>query len=316
MKLIVTIPAFNEENKIQSVIKEIPRQISGISEVGVLVVDDGSTDQTAEKAKEAGADYVVKNKSNKGLALTFSRAQELALKLGADIIVNTDADFQYNQTEIPKLIEPILTGEADIVLGDRQVKKLKHMKLGNKFGNLLGSWLIRKITSSTIIDASTGFRAFSREAALRLNVTSFHTYTHETLIQAIDKRLTIVQIPVEFRKREGKSRLIASIKSHIFKAMVTIIKTFTVYKPLRVMLSMGGLIFGAGLLLVLRFFYYFFFTASGGSGHIQSLILAAVFMLIGFQTCVLGLIASAIGVSRKLLEDILYRLKKNEYKQN
>ena len=314
-RLIITIPAYNEEKNIQKVIQEIPRQIQGIDEVKILVLDDGSSDNTVEAAKNAGADFVISNKTNQGLATTFKRALEQAIKLGADIIVNTDADFQYNQTEIPKLIQPILEHKADLVLGNRQIKKLDHMKAGNKYGNLLGSWLIRKLTQLPIIDASTGFRAMTRDIALKLNILSFHTYTHETLIQAADQKWTIAQIPIEFRKREGKSRLIQNLWNHIFKALITIVKTFTLYKPLRVLLTCGSLILGLGAILILRFLYFYFLTLNGGSGHIQSLILAAVFILVGFQIMILGLIASAIGANRKILEEILYLSKKQEFKK-
>ncbi|MDP2918570.1 MAG: glycosyltransferase family 2 protein [bacterium] len=310
-KLIIIIPAYNEEKTIANVIREIPRKICGISEVLVLVSDDGSVDRTVEKAREAGADFIISH-PNLGLAFNFKTALEEALKLGADIIVNIDADNQYNGQEISRLIRPILERKADIVLGDRQVASLSHMPWGNKYGNMLGSWFIRKLLGMNIIDASTGFRAFSREAALRLSVMTRHTYTHETLIQAADQGLRMAQIPIEFRKREGRSRLIANLRSHIVKTGLTILRTFTVYKPLRVMLSFGLVLFLIGTFFILRFFY--FWWTMGGAGHIQSLIIAAVFMLIGFQTIVLGLVASAIGWSRKMLEEVLYRIKKQEFK--
>ncbi len=310
-KLVVTIPAYNEEKTIARVIAEVPRSIPGIVEVLVLVADDGSTDQTVARAQKAGADFITSH-PNRGLAFNFRSALEEALKLGADLVVNIDGDAQYNGQEIPKLIHPILCGKADIVLGDRQVAKLDHMPLGNKYGNMIGSWVLRKLTKKNIIDASTGFRAFSREAALRLNVMTSHTYTHETLIQAADQHLKMAQVPVEFRKRIGRSRLISSLRTHIFKAGITLLRTFIVYKPLRVMLTVGGILFLVGFALIVRFLFYYF--GDQGQGHIQSLILAAVFMMIGFQTIVLGLVASAIGWSRKLQEEILYRLKKQEFK--
>lgn len=310
-KLVVTIPAYNEEKTIARVITEIPRSIPEITEVFILVADDGSTDQTVARAQKAGADFIISH-PNRGLAFNFKSALEEALKLGADFVVNIDADAQYNGQEIPKLIKPLLRRQADIVLGDRQVAKLDHMPFGNKYGNMIGSWVLRKLTKKNIIDASTGFRAFSREAALRLNVMTSHTYTHETLIQAADQHLKMAQVPVEFRKRIGRSRLISSLRTHIFKAGITLLRTFIVYKPLRVMLTVGGILFLVGFALIIRFLFYYF--GDQGQGHIQSLILAAVFMMIGFQTIVLGLVASAIGWSRKLQEEILYRLKKQEFK--
>ncbi len=311
-KLIVIIPAYNEEKTIGRVIQEIPRQILGIAEVLVLVADDGSSDETVERARAAGADFIISH-SNTGLAFNFKIALEEALKLDADIIVNIDADAQYNGQEIPRLIQPILQRKAEIVLGDRQVAKLEHMPFGNKYGNILGSWFIRKLLNLNIVDASTGFRAFSREAALRLSVMTRHTYTHETLIQAADQGLRMVQMPIEFRRREGHSRLISNLRSHIIKTGLTIIRTFTVYKPLRVMLSLGLVLFVIGFAFIVRFLY--FWTVAEGQGHIQSLIIASVFMMIGFQTIVLGLVASAIGWSRKMMEEILYRLKKQEFRR-
>lgn len=309
--LIVTIPAYNEEKTIGKVIREIPRKIFGIDKIFILLADDGSQDKTVERAQEAGADFIISH-PNRGLALNFKMALEEALKLGADIIVNIDADGQYDSEEIPKLIKPILERRAEIVLGDRQIRKLSWMSFGNKYGNILGSWFLRKLTGLNIIDASTGFRAFTREAALRLSVMTRHTYTHETLIQAADQDLPMAQVPVEFRRRQGRSRLISNLRSHIFKASITIIRTFTVYKPLRVMLTLGGILFLIGFVLIIRFLYFWF--VAGGAGHIQSLIIASVFMMIGFQTIVLGLVASAIGWSRKLKEEILYRIKKREFR--
>lgn len=309
-KLIVIVPAYNEEKTIGQVISEVPRQIRGVSETLILVANDGSRDKTVEVARAAGADFVISH-PNMGLALNFKMAIEEALKMGADIIVNLDADNQYNSAEVPKLIEPIVEGAADVVLGDRRVARLPHMPAGNKYGNMLGSWFIRKLLGLNIIDASTGFRAFSREAALRLCIMSNHTYTHETLIAAADQKMRMAQVPIEFRKRHDHSRLISNLRTHIFKTVITIIRTFTVYKPLRVMLSLGSVLFLFGVIFIARFIY--FWMTGDGSGHIQSLIISSVFMMIGFETIVLGLIASAIGWSRKLLEEILYRIKKQEF---
>jgi glycosyltransferase involved in cell wall biosynthesis len=208
MKLVVTIPSYNEEHSLAPVMAEIPRNIPGIDQVQILVVNDGSTDHTADIATQAGADEILSHKHNMGLAQTFRDGLNEALNMGADIIVNTDADFQYNGTEIPKLIAPILEGKADIVLGDRQVDHLDHMPRGNLWGNKLATHVTRWATGLPIRDAQTGFRAFSREAALRMNLTGDYTYTQETIIQAANKNLIIEQIPVEFRRREGKSRRI------------------------------------------------------------------------------------------------------------
>ncbi|MBU0707634.1 glycosyltransferase family 2 protein [Patescibacteria group bacterium] len=311
MKLFVTIPAFNEAENIERVIREIPRNIPGVESVSVLVVDDGSSDQTVECARSAGADFVISNGTNKGLAYTFQRLIRESLIRGADIIVNTDGDNHYNQSRIPDLIQPILESKADIVIGDREVRQLEYMPAANKYLNLLGSFFVsRMIGLKKTLDVSSGFRAYTREAALRISILSKHTYTHETLIQALDHNLTIASVPIKARKVNRKSRLISNIPKHLVKSLVVIFRVFTIYKPLRVMSGLGLLIFLPGLVLIFRFLYFYFFTARGGEGHIQSLIIAAILILLGFQIFVLGLIASAIGWNRKMQEEILYHQKK------
>ena len=310
MKLIITIPAFNEEKTIAAVIKEIPRQIIGVDTVEVLVLNDGSSDNTVAVAKEAGANYVVSNNQNKGLAFTFRRALEGALDRGADIIVNTDADNHYNQSAIPKLIQPLLDKKADIVIGSREVKQLSGMPKTNKYGNLLGSWFVCKLANLPKLDVSSGFRAYSREAAMKINVLSPHTYTHETLIQAHDHRLTIVEIPIPARQVERKSRLIKSVPRHLLKSLAVIFRTFTLYKPLRVFTAIGAILFIVGAIPLIRFAYFYF--NGTGEGHIQSLIIGTMLVLIGFITVVMAMLASAIGWNRKLIEEVLYKLKKLE----
>ncbi len=316
MKIIVTIPAFNEAANITEVITEIPRRINGVDKVEVLVIDDGSTDRTVELAKQAGADYVLLNGVNKGLAYTFQRLIEEALQRGADIVVNTDGDNHYNQSRISELVAPILEKRADIVIGDREVKKLEHMPAANKYFNLIGSYCVsRMIGLKKTLDVSTGFRAYNREAAMRISIFSKHTYTHETLIQALDHNLAIAQVPIRARKVTRKSRLISNIPKHLVKSLIVIFRVFTIYKPLRVLSTLGLCVFLPGFILVLRFLYFYFFTARGGEGHIQSLIIAAIFILLGFQIFILGLIASAIGWNRKMSEEILYRIKKESLKE-
>lgn len=310
MKLVVTIPAYNEENTIAEVIHEIPRQIFGIDKIEVLVLNDGSTDNTVNVAKNAGADYVISNPKNKGLAFTFQRALDEALARRADIIVNTDADNHYNQTKIPELIQPILEKKADLVIGDRQIGKSKEMKALNKYGNLLGSFFVCKFVNLSKLDVSSGFRAYSRETALKLNVLSSHTYTHETLIQAKDKNLTIASVPIPARKVLRESRLIKSIPRHITKSLWVVFRIFTLYKPMRVFSAFGGLIFITGLIPIIRFLYFYF--TIGGQGHIQSLIIGAILCLIGFNTIVMAFLASAIGWNRKLIEEVLYQIKKGK----
>ena len=314
MKLIITIPAYNEEETIAKVIKEIPRSIEGINEVKVLVINDGSTDRTVEIAEEAGADYVISNPGNQGLALSFRKGLENALKLGADIIVNTDADFQYNQTEIPKLIRPILENKAEMVIGNRQVETLSHMNWANKYGNIFGSWVLRKMLKNNVIDASSGFRAFSKECALRLNILSGHTYTHETIIQCVMKKMRIVEVPIEFRKREaGTSKLIQSIPAHIKKSAATIIRIYLTYEPFKTFSRIGSFIFLIGAFFYLRYLWFYFLGRSGG--HIQSLLLGVTLTIIGVLIIILGFIADLIATNRRIDEEILYKLKKKEYEK-
>jgi glycosyltransferase involved in cell wall biosynthesis len=239
MKLVVTIPSYNEENSISKVIKEIPRKIKGVDLVEVLVINDGSVDNTSEEAKKAGADKIISHKKNLGLGITFRDGLEEALNMGADIIVNTDADFQYNGEEIPNLIEPILEGTADIVIGDRQIATLSHMPKGKMIGNKLATWVTRRVTGLPIRDAQTGFRAFSRDAALKMNLTGNYTYVQETLIQAANKNLVVEQIPVEFRKRSDKSRLISNLFSYAKSAGVTIVRSYRDYQPFKVFTAIG-----------------------------------------------------------------------------
>ncbi|MFA6512064.1 MAG: glycosyltransferase family 2 protein [Patescibacteria group bacterium] len=313
MRLVVTIPAYNEEATIAGVIREIPRTIPGITDVRVLVMNDGSKDRTSDVAREAGADEILMHAGNKGLAKTFQDGIECALAMGADIVVNTDADNHYDQSRIPELIAPILEGRADVVVGGREVDKLEDMKTVNRQGNKLGSWLVSRIIGrKDTLDVSTGFRAYNREAALHMHVFSRHTYTHETIIQALDQQLTVVEVPIKARPVARKSRLIKSLPSHIVRSLIVIFRIFTLYKPLRVMTIIGGIIFACGLAFIVRFFWFYFFAANGGEGHIQSLILASALIILGFQIFIIGLLASAIGWNRKLLEEILYRIKKEQ----
>jgi glycosyltransferase involved in cell wall biosynthesis len=317
MKLVVTIPAYNEAPTIAGVIAEIPRSIDGITDVIVQVIDDGSRDGTADVARAAGADVVISHIGNKGLAKTFQDGIEHALLLGADIIVNTDADNHYNQSRIPDLIRPVVERRADVVIGGRVVSELEHMPSANRYLNQLGSKVVSRLLGlDETLDVSTGFRAYSREAALKLHVFSRHTYTHETLIQSIDQQLTVVEVPIPARKVERKSRLIESIPSHIVRSLVVIFRVFTLYKPLRVMTIIGGVIFSIGAAFVARFLYFYFFTANAGQGHVQSLILAGVLLILGFMVFIIGLLASAIGWNRKLLEELLYRAKKESLDQD
>lgn len=311
MKLVVTIPAHNEEQNIAEVIKEIPRRIAGVTSVEVLVLNDGSTDNTVKRAREAGADVIISHKRNKGLAKTFSDALEEAVRLGADIIVNTDGDNHYNQSKIPELIAPIIEGRADLVIGSRKVNELEGMPFLNKYLNMLASFITSRLAGLPSVDISTGFRAYTREAALRIAVYSNHTYTHTTLLSAHDQKLIIVEVPIKARKVTRPSRLIPNIPHFIWNAGVNIVRNIVLFRPLRFFGLLGSFIFALGLVFVVRFLWLYF--AGDGAGHIQSLVLAGILMIIGFQTGVLGLLGSSVGWSRKVSEEILYRVKQAEF---
>jgi hypothetical protein len=311
VKLIVMIPAFNEEETIGRVIAEIPRNFDGISSVEVLVCDDGSTDATVRAATAAGADHVVRLRRNFGLTTAFATGLEAALELGADIVVNTDADAQYDAREIASLIAPILSGEADMVSGDRQVSKLKHMSLTKRYGNQLGSWMLRVVAESPVQDASSGFRAFSRDCALRLNPSIGHTYTHQTLIQAAHSGMVVKEVPVTFRpsaREGGSSRLIGGVGSHIIKSLGTIVRTLTTYHPLAVLGRLGLLFILAGALIMLIPLADWI-SQGNTEGHLQSLVAAGVLGLVGLQLIIFGLLADTVSANRRLTEEMLYLTK-------
>ena len=310
MKLIVQIPCLNEEKTLPKTLKDIPREIPGVDKVEVLIIDDGSTDRTVEVAREHGADHIVRLTNNKGLAEAFMTGLNAALQLGADIIVNTDGDNQYRGEDIPKLIQPILDGRADIVIGDRQIDRIPHFSRVKKWLQKLGSWVVRQVSNTNIPDTTSGFRAFSREAALQINVISRFTYTLETIIQAGKKNLAITSVPVETNEKLRESRLFSSIPAYIKRSVSTIFRIYSVYEPLKIFVIVGGIVFFLGLAISVRFLYFFF--RGHGSGHVQSLIFAAVLFIIGFQTIVMGLMADLIGANRRLLESALYRLRKME----
>jgi hypothetical protein len=310
-KLIVTIPAYNEEATVGQAIREIPRSVPGVARVAVLVCDDGSTDGTVQAAREAGADYIVSLRRNFGLTVAFGTALQAAVEQGADVIVNIDADCQYLASEIPMLIAPILRGEADMVSGNRQVASLEHMPASKKYGNRMGSFMLRTVAGSGVVDASSGFRAFSRECALRLNPYIGHTYTHQTLIQATHTGMVVKEVPVTFRpsaRDNGESRLIGGVFGHIVRSMGTILRTMTAYRPLAVLGGLGllFLILGAlvGLIPILAWI-----QQGNTEGHIQSLIASFVLILMGIQFVVFGLLADAVAANRRTSDEILYRFR-------
>lgn len=310
MKLIVQIPCLNEEKTLALVINSIPRKIKGVDKIEILVIDDGSTDKTSEIAKKLGVKHIYRHWYTKGLAKSFADGINKSLALGADIIVNTDADNQYPQKDIPRLIEPIMKGRADIVIANRQTSKIRHFSPVKKLFQWLGSAVIRFLTNSTIPDAVSGFRAYSRFAAMEINIVTDFSYAIETIISAKSKHLGIESIDVTTNPPTRPSRLFTNMFSHIRHSASTAIRVYTMFRPLLVFMFIGSAIFLAGTILALRFFLYF--ITGHGAGHIQSLILAAVLITIGFQIGMTGLMADLIAINRKLLEDALLRIKKNE----
>jgi glycosyltransferase involved in cell wall biosynthesis len=308
LKLVIQIPCYNEADTLPLVVHDMPRQVEGFEAVELLVIDDGSTDATAEIATELGVHHVVKLPQNRGLANAFAKGLEVSLALGADVIVNTDGDNQYDNSEIPELVWPILTGQADMVIGDRRVDTIAHFSPIKKLLQKFGSWVVRWASNTGVPDATSGFRAISRDTALRLHVFSSYTYTLETIIQAGRKGLTVASVPVRTRERLRESRLIRSLPSYIYLSALTILRIFMMYEPLRVFISLGILPFVAGGLLVVRFLY--FYLSGDGSGHVQSLIVASILLVLGLQTFFLGLLADIIAKNRNLIEETHYRIKK------
>lgn len=311
MKLVVMIPAFNEESSIASVINEIPRNCCDTVEV--LVIDDGSTDHTCERAKAAGADHIVRFKKNRGLAPAFRAGLETALSMGADIIVNTDADGQYDGKEIPALIQPILLGKADVVLGSRTRGTIEEMPIEKRLGNAMATIATRQLSGRYVSDAQTGFRAFTRDLALRLNVLSEYTYVQETLMQIAHQDVVMVEVPITFRKRSnGKSRLIGNIFNYAKRSGATMIRTYRDYQPLKTFLIIGGffLLIGAiaGIIVLQHYF-----TTGIVTGKLPMALLSALFLMLGCQSVLIGIVADMLKSQRKVQDEILYRVKKMEY---
>ncbi len=310
MKLIIQIPCFNEEATLGITFNDLPRHIEGIDEIEYLIINDGSSDRTVEVARALGFHHVVSFKQNKGLAYGFMAGLDACLHLGADIIVNTDADNQYCGADIEKLVRPILDNKADIVIGERPIDQTEHFSWKKKMFQHLGSRVVRVASGTNIPDAPSGFRAYSREAALRINVINEYTYTLETIIQAGHDKIAITSVPIRTNAELRPSRLFPSMWRYMKRSSTVIIRSFITYRPLRFFMIFGGLLFLFGFLLGVRYLVYMF--AGDSAGHVQSLILAAILILMGVQSIVAGLLSDIIAANRKLLEDVQYRVRKME----
>jgi glycosyltransferase involved in cell wall biosynthesis len=310
IKLVIQIPCFNEAETLPATLEDLPKALEGVDTIEYLVVDDGSTDRTGEVARALGVRHVIRFTNNKGLARAFAAGIDYALQAGADIIVNTDADNQYAGADIELLVRPILEGRADMVIGDRQPETIAHFSPIKKRLQHWGSWVVRQLSGTEIPDTTSGFRAYSRDAALRMNVVSEFTYTLETIIQAGKQSVAIDHVPVRTNPMLRRSRLYRSTWGYVKRSAATLLRVYTMYEPLKMFTYVGAVIFGLGLLPGIRFVYLYF--TDGAAGHVQSLILSAVLVILGFQVFVLGVVADLIGANRKLIEGILYRVRKAE----
>ncbi|CDE43894.1 glycosyl transferase group 2 family protein [Clostridium sp. CAG:768] len=314
MKLIIQIPCYNEEKSLPITLNALPKKFEGIDEIEVLIINDGSTDKTVEVARSLGVKHIVEMPHNCGLAKAFVAGINTALSLDADIIVNTDADNQYCADDIEKIIKPILNGSADIVIGSRPVSKIQHFSLLKKMLQKLGSFVMRLISSTDVEDAPSGFRAFSRNAAIQLNVFDNYTYTLETIIQARAKGLILECVPINVNPDLRKSKLVKNIFDYVRRSMFTMIRMFIIYRPFRFFAILAGIFLFFGALIGIRFLYYF--INESGAGHIQSLILSAILILTGVQVAVIAVLSELMSINRKLLEDIQRRLKLQDLKKN
>ncbi len=311
MKLIIQIPCFNEEDTLRQTLDDLPKEIDGVEKIEYLVINDGSSDETTRVAKEWGVNYIVNFTQNKGLAKGFMAGLDVALENGADIIVNTDADNQYCGKDIVKLVQPILDQKADIVIGERPIDDTEDFSWLKKKLQRLGSWAVRQASHTDIPDAPSGFRAFSREAAMRINVVNDYTYTLETIVQAGREKIPIVSVPVETNCALRPSRLAKSMMGYVRTSMLTILRAYLVYKPLKAFLFISIFPTIPAIAIWIRFLY-FFFTA-GGAGHIQSLIFACTMLIIGFVCMMIGILGDTICANRKILQDVQYHARKQYY---
>lgn len=311
VKLVIQIPCYNEEDTLLTTLNDLPKSVKGIDKIEVLVIDDGSTDNSAQIASSWGA-QVLSIKPNKGLANAFRSGLQESLNIGADIIVNTDADNQYSANDIEKLVQPILKSEADIVVGARDIFNVKDFSPLKKILQKVGSAVLRLISSTRVDDAPSGFRAFSKDAALKLNIFDQYTYTMETLVQAGAKGMKVTSVPISVNQKLRDSKLVKNMFDYVFKSMKTTIRMFIVYRPFRFFFSIASFLGITGFLLVIRFLHFFFNGA--GNGHVQSLIFAAVFLLTVVQFAIIAVVGDLLSINRRLLEDIQTRIKRNELK--
>ena len=310
MKLVIQIPCLDEEETLPQTVAALPRTVRGIDEIDVIVIDDGSRDNTAAVARAAGVTEVVRFPNHQGLARAFAAGLDRALQLGADVIVNTDADNQYWGGDIEALIAPILRGEADMVIGNRNPAGLAHFSLAKRALQRLGSWVVRQLSGTQIPDATSGFRAISRNAALKLNVLSDFTYTLETIIQAGKKQIAIAHVPVRANPTPRPSRLFAGHSHYIRRSASTLVRIYALYEPFKVFSLLGGSMVAIGAAIGVRFLYYY--VTEGGAGHVQSLIFGAALLIIGFITTLIGMLAALIGRNRQLSEEVLLRIRRLE----
>ncbi len=311
MKLIIQIPCYNEAETLEIALNDLPKHIDGIDTIEYLIINDGSRDNTVEVARRWGVHYVVDLHQNRGLARGFMAGLDACLRNGADIIVNTDADNQYCGEDIETLVRPILEGKSDIVIGSRPIDQTEHFSPLKKKLQHLGSWVVRKASRSDIPDAPSGFRAYSREAALRMNVTNEYTYTLETIVQAGRERIPMQAVNIRTNAELRPSRLFHSMFGYVKKSILTILRAYVLYKPLAFFTVLGSIPFGIGIILGIRFLVFLF--QGNSNGHVQSLILASTLIMMGFMTYVVGILSDTIAAERKILEDVQYHARRADY---
>lgn len=313
MKLMVQIPCLNEEATLPATLADIPRQIPGIDKVEILIIDDGCTDRTVEVAKQLGVDHILRFPGNRGLGHAFAAGIDFCLSHGADIIVNTDGDNQYYGGDIPKLCQPILEGRAQLVIGDREPEKVPHFSFVKKKMQTLGSKVVSRLAGMHVPDVPSGFKAYSREAAMRLSCSTDFDHTVDHVIQAGRKRIITVSVPIRTNEKLRESRLFTNIGVFITRSVGIMVRVYSSYKAMKIFTIAGSVLMGLGTVIGLRFLYYFFFTSAADSDkHVQSLILAAILILAGFQTMLTGIVADLLNSSRGVLEDVSYRLRRLE----